>query len=91
MRLLSLTQTLALPLRMSDRTNWPIQRRLLLGALLSATLLIVGYLVVVSTPWGHQLDDDAYFGRTALSRKVIVLDSKLLDHVGKAVLMRIFG
>jgi PAP2 superfamily len=72
---------------MSDRTNWLIQRRLLLGALLSATLLIVGYLVFVSTPWGHQLDDDAYFGRTALSRKVVVLDSKLLDHVSKAVLL----
>ena len=72
---------------MSDRINWLIQRRLLLGALLSATLLILGYLVFVSTPWGHQLDDDAYFGRTALSRRVIVLDSKLLDHVSKAVLL----
>jgi membrane-associated phospholipid phosphatase len=72
---------------MSDRTNWLIQRQLLLGALLSAILLIVGYLVFVSTPWGHQLDDDAYLGRTALSRKVIVLDSKLLHHVSKAVLL----
>jgi len=72
---------------MTDRTNWTIQKRLLFGALLSAALLIAGYLVVVSTSWGHQLDDDAYFGRKALSRKVIVLDSKLLDHVGKAVLL----
>jgi PAP2 superfamily len=72
---------------MTDRTNWIIQKRLLFGALLSAALLIAGYLVIVSTSWGHQLDDDAYFGRKALSRKVIVLDSKLLDHVSKAVLM----
>jgi hypothetical protein len=72
---------------MTDRTNWTIQKRLLFGALLSAALLIAGYLVIVSTSWGHQLDDDAYFGRKALSRKVIVLDSKLLDHVSKAVLM----
>ena len=79
------TGTRQLP-RMTDRTNWTIQKRLLFGALLSAALLIAGYLVVVSTSWGHQLDDDAYFGRKALSRKVIVLDSKLLDHVGKAVL-----
>src|SRR3984893_3957617 len=80
------TGTRQLP-RMTDRTNWTIQKRLLFGALLSAALLIAGYLVVVSTSWGHQLDDDAYFGRKALSRKVIVLDSKLLDHVSKAVLL----
>jgi hypothetical protein len=72
---------------MNNRTTWTIERRLLLGALLSAVLLIVGYLVVVSTSWGHQVDDDAYFGRKALSRKVINLDSDLLDHVSKAALL----
>jgi len=64
-----------------------IQRRLLLGALVCAVLLIVCYFVLVSTSWGHQLDDDAYFGREALSRKVIRLDSDLLDLVTKAALL----
>src|ERR1700761_3298584 len=72
---------------MSDQTNLPVQRRLLLGAALSAILLIVGYVTVVSTSWGHQLDDDAYFGRKALSRKVVNLNARLLDHVTKATLL----
>jgi membrane-associated phospholipid phosphatase len=41
----------------------------------------------VSTSWGHQLDDDAYFGREALSRKVIRLDSDMLDLVTKTALL----
>jgi len=69
---------------MSDRAEWTIQRRLLLGALLFAILLVIGYFVFVSTSWGHQIDDDAYFGREALSRKVIRLDSAILDRVSKA-------
>jgi hypothetical protein len=80
-----------LPIRMNDRTNWTIQRRLLLGVLLSALLLALGYVTMVSTSWGHQLDDDAYFGRKALSRKVISLDSHLLDHVSKAALVLAAG
>jgi hypothetical protein len=72
---------------MSDHTDWTIQRKLLIGALVCAVLLIVGYFVLVSTSWGHQLDDDAYFGRKALSRKVIQLDSDMLDLVSKAALL----
>jgi hypothetical protein len=74
-------------IRMSDQINLPIQRRLLLGAVLFAILLIVGYFAVVSTSSGHQLDDDAYFGRRALSRKVVNLDYRLLYHVTKATLL----
>jgi hypothetical protein len=70
-----------------DYTDQTIQRGLLLGALVCAVLLIVGYFVFVSTPWGHQLDDDAYFGRTALSRKVVSLDNGVLDLVNKAALL----
>ena len=58
-----------------------------MGALVCAVLLIAGYFVLVSTPWGHQLDDDAYFGREAMSRKVINLDSGVLDLVSKATLL----
>jgi hypothetical protein len=71
----------------SDRADWTIQRRLLLGVLVCAVLLIVCYFVLVSTSWGHQLDDDAYFGCGALSRKVIRLDSDVLDLVTKAALL----
>jgi membrane-associated phospholipid phosphatase len=74
-------------IRMSDQTNLPVQRRLLLGAVLFAILLIAGYVAMVSTTRGHQLDDDAYFGRKALSRKVANLDYRLLDHVTKATLL----
>jgi hypothetical protein len=72
---------------MSDPANNIVQRRLLVGALVCASLLVVGYLLYVSTPWGHQLDDDAYLGRKAVSRKAIILDAKLLDHVSKAGLL----
>jgi hypothetical protein len=71
----------------SDRADWAIQRRLLLGVLVCAVLLVVCYFVLVSTSWGHQLDDDAYFGHEALSRKVIRLDSDMLDLVTKAALV----
>jgi PAP2 superfamily len=71
----------------SDRADWTIQRGLLLGVLVCAVLLVVCYFVLVSTSWGHQLDDDAYFGHEALSRKVIRLDSDMLDLVNKAALV----
>jgi hypothetical protein len=71
----------------SDRADWTVQRRLLLGALVCAVLLIVCYFVLVSTSLGHQLDDDAYFGHETLSRKVIRLDSDMLDLVTKAALL----
>jgi membrane-associated phospholipid phosphatase len=74
-------------IRMKDRTTRTIHRRLLFGALVCAVLLIVGYVLMVSTAWGHQVDDEAYFGRKALSRRVIKLDSDLLDHVSKATLL----
>src|ERR1700730_6798880 len=72
---------------MNDLANHIVQRRLLMGALVCAFLLVGGYLLYVSTPWGHQLDDDAYLGRKAVSRKAIILDAKLLDHVSKAGLL----
>ena len=76
------------PIPMSDRADWTIERRLLLGALSCAVLLIGGYFVFVSLPWGHQFDDDAYFGRKALSRNVVKLDSDILGLVStRAVLI----
>jgi hypothetical protein len=72
---------------MSDRADRNVQRRLLLGALVCAALLMVGYLSLVSTSWGHQFDDDAYLGRKILNQRVIRLDSHLLDLVTKTALL----
>jgi hypothetical protein len=72
---------------MRDREDWTIQSRLVLGALVCVVLLIAAYFVLVRTSWGHQFDDDAFFGRQALNRKVIRLDSGMLDLVTKAVLL----
>jgi hypothetical protein len=71
---------------MDNRIDPTIQKRFLLGALVCALLLIAGYFSLVGTSWGHQLDDDAFLGREALSRKVIRLDARVLDHVTKATL-----
>ena len=72
---------------MSDHADRTLQRRLLLGALVCAVTLIAGYFIFVSPPWGHQFDDDAYFGRRALSRKVVKLDFDLLNLVSKTTLV----
>jgi membrane-associated phospholipid phosphatase len=72
---------------MNNPESWAIQRRLLLGALVCATLLAAGYFALVSTAWGHQLDDDGYFGRHALNRKLIRLDAHLLDFVSVTALL----
>jgi PAP2 superfamily len=72
---------------MTDREGWTIQSRLLLGALVCALLLIAGYFGLVGTSWGHRLDNDAFLGRQALSRKVVRLDTHILDLVTKALLL----
>jgi hypothetical protein len=70
---------------MNDRRT--VERGLLMGALVCSVLLIAGYLIFVTTAWGHQVDDDAFFGRMALSRKIIQLDSGFLELVDMAALM----
>ena len=69
-----------------DHADWTIQRRLLLGALVCAVLLIVCYLALVCTPWGHQLDNAAYLGHKALRRRVMSLDANMLGILTKASL-----
>jgi membrane-associated phospholipid phosphatase len=73
-------------IRMNERKK-TVERRLLLGALVCAVLMIVGYFVLVSTAWGHKFDDDAFFGRETLSWKIIRLDSDILDLVRKKTLL----
>ena len=64
-----------------------LRSRLLMGALVCALLLVVGYFALVATPWGHQFDDQAFFGRKALRQRVVVWDYHLLAHVSKAGLL----
>jgi membrane-associated phospholipid phosphatase len=68
-----------------------LQKRFLLGALICFCLLIVCYIALVGTTWGHQLDDDAYLGRGALSRKVTFWDTVLLMRVTSATVFSLAG
>jgi PAP2 superfamily len=72
---------------MNDRRIWKIERQLLLGTLVCAVLLIVCYLTLVSTVWGHQFDDDGLLARKLLNWRIIKLDSDILDLVNKAALL----
>lgn len=61
--------------------------RFLPGAIVCYVLLIVGYVILVSTDWGHQLDDDAYLGRGAMSRQVVMLDAALLMRISNTTIV----
>jgi hypothetical protein len=63
------------------------QNRLLVGALVSALLLAAGYFFLVGTSVGHKFDDDAFFGREALNRRILRLNSDMLDRVNKGALL----
>jgi hypothetical protein len=64
-----------------------VQTRFLLGIIVCYLLLIVFYAAMVGTDWGHQLDDDAFFGRGAASRPIAVLDAALLERINNATVM----
>jgi membrane-associated phospholipid phosphatase len=68
-----------------------LQKRLLVGALVCLCLLIVFHIALIGTGWGHQLDADAYLGRGAFSRKVMILDSVLLMRVTSATVIGLAG
>jgi hypothetical protein len=72
---------------MNNCVCWKIERQFLIGALVCAVLLIVGYLALVGTVWGHQFDDDGFFARKLLNRRIIRLDSDMLDLVNRAALL----
>ena len=64
-----------------------VQTRFLPGTIVCYVLLVIFYVVLVSTDWGHQLDDGAYLGRGAVSRQVIALDTVLLMQISNATIM----
>jgi membrane-associated phospholipid phosphatase len=67
------------------------QTRFLPGAIVCYLLLIVFYAVLVGTDWGHEFDDDAYFGRGAVSRPMVTLDAALLMRISDAKIMAAAG
>jgi membrane-associated phospholipid phosphatase len=67
--------------------NRIVEKRLLLGALVCAVLMIVCYFALVSTPWGHNFDDDAFFRRKTLHWQIITLDSHILGLIRKKTLL----
>jgi hypothetical protein len=68
-----------------------LQKRFLVGALVCFCLLIVFHIGLIGTTWGHQLDADAYLGRGAFSRKVMIMDAVLLMRVTRATVIGLAG
>jgi membrane-associated phospholipid phosphatase len=64
-----------------------VERRLLVGALVCAVIFVISYFVLVATPWGHQIDDDAFLARKSLTRKIVALDAGILDLVRRSTLL----
>lgn len=62
-------------------------RSLLIGIGACALTVVVVYLAMVSTAWGHQFDNDAYFGRSVVGRRFVTTEGDLLGHVTAAVLL----
>ena len=61
-----------------QRTTSERRGRFLAGTILCCLLLISFYVVLVGTGWGHQLDDDTFLGRGAMSQQVVRVDAALL-------------
>ncbi|HEX6567333.1 MAG TPA: phosphatase PAP2 family protein [Chthoniobacterales bacterium] len=57
------------------------------GTIVCYVLLVVFYVVLVNTDWGHQLDDGAYLGRGSVSQQVITLDTFLLRQISDGTIM----
>jgi PAP2 superfamily len=58
-----------------------VRHRLISGAIVCAVLLVGGYLTLVSTSWGHTVDNAAYFGRSVVARTVVQYDNHILGTV----------
>lgn len=61
-------------------------KRLLIGASVLAVLFVIGYLVLISTAWGHEVDNDAYFGREGEPRYLVTTGNQLLSRVTAGVM-----
>ncbi len=59
--------------------------RLLSGAAVLAVLFFVGYLVFIATAWGHEFDNEAYFGREGEGRALATAGNHVLSRVTAGV------
>ena len=59
-----------------------VQTRFLPGTIVCCLLLVVSYVALIGTGWGHQLDDGAYVGREVLSPNLNELAAVMLLKVG---------
>ncbi len=59
--------------------------RLLSGAAVLAVLFFVGYLVFIATAWGHEFDNEGYFGREGEGRALATAGNHLLSRVTAGV------
>ncbi|MBV9488271.1 MAG: hypothetical protein JO069_00910 [Verrucomicrobia bacterium] len=72
---------------MAARADGSLQKRLLAGTLICVVCLGVGYWLFVGTPWGHHVDEGAYFGRQAVGQRVVQANLDVLDLVSEAALV----
>jgi hypothetical protein len=64
-----------------------VQTRFVTGTIVCYVLLIIFYVALVGTDWGHQLDDHAFLSRGALNRRVVTLDVALLMPINDATIL----
>ncbi|NVB80909.1 MAG: phosphatase PAP2 family protein [Kofleriaceae bacterium] len=64
---------------MTQEPTW--QRRLVIGAIVFAVVLVVGYLLFVLTPWGQRHDEAAFVARYTMDRRIRRLADSLTDTV----------
>lgn len=60
--------------------------RLVIGAATCAVLLVVGYLLLIVTAAGHEIDNEAYFGRESEGRYLATTGNHLLSRVTAGVM-----
>jgi membrane-associated phospholipid phosphatase len=58
-----------------------VKTQFLPGAIVCCLLVVVSYVALIGTDWGHRLDDGAYIGRHVLSPKLMVLATAMLMKV----------
>jgi hypothetical protein len=64
-----------------------VRTRFVPGASVCYVFLIIFYVALVGTDWGHRLDDQAFLSRGALNRHVATLDVALLTPISDATIL----
>lgn len=64
---------------------------LTIGILVAIVAMIVVYCIFVATAWGHEFNNDAFFGRSLIDRDVVVLNRTLLSSVNALSLLALLA